>query len=105
MRGGSCWPAWSPRRQEWALLSSTSNFAKTVFNAFSLEQLPEGDSRYVDSVGARNVPILIQQFDMPLGEDAIRCLLFCGHLGDGKTTNLNYLKKKLGDEGHFLSST
>jgi hypothetical protein len=58
-----------------------------LYNQFNPEvPLPAGDPRYVDCDQARGVPTLLADVESPLNEDGQTTLLFCGHIGDGKTT-------------------
>jgi hypothetical protein len=65
--------------------------------------LPADDPRYVDCSTERNVPSLFDNFELPLDGEKTISLLFCGQVGDGKTTTLYALKKRLEDAGHFVA--
>ncbi len=65
---------------------------KKLYNAFSPEPLPAGDRKYVDFQAVRggsNVLDLARRIE--LSDKETTCQLYSGHMGGGKTTELNRL--------------
>ncbi len=74
------------------------------------EGLPADDPRYVDTLDARNSHDLFKHLSRKFGlwNDQViaptqKHLLFFGHLGSGKTTELRHYAKKFNDTGRFCT--
>ena len=74
------------------------------------EPLPAGDPRYVDTEAARGsektFARLARKFGWNPASDAYfapgqRHVLFFGHIGSGKSTELNRYARRLGESGHY----
>lgn len=67
------------------------------------EALEADDPRYVDCNEARGMPSIFNQLSLPLLDPPPRTLLFSGHVGDGKTTLLKQLERKLEQDRYFVA--
>ncbi len=79
---------------------------KDAFNACDPGQaLPAGDERYMDmSSGRGNKGNPVDQCrNLILRSNTPTCQLFAGHLGCGKSTELQRLRRELEKEGYFVA--
>jgi hypothetical protein len=80
------------------------DLVKQIYNAFDpFKPLPAGDPAYVDCHEVRgDTNILVNLGNKILRSDPMVCLLYTGHLGGGKSTELLRLKADLEKKGYFI---